>query len=648
MKKIIIFFLILILSIFVSKNHINLLYFGGFVKPVVLNIETKENIGDIYFCFNQAESNFKDSKNCRLLDYKNNIYSIKLEQNAINSALFALNDEKKLKNINAISIFNGYKTDYYDKEILNFDKTNIKIKNDNYSAFVIPSLNNNKTFLQKFSVIFESIFYNWYFYIFCYILALFYFYKKKKALNLNFKLLAVLFFLLGFILRISHIDYYPLWVDEIYVYSAIFKPFIKNPSIQASFLDPGNPPLFFIMSNIWLYFFKNSIGLMRLLPVLISMVQMASVYFFAKKILNEKTALTALFLCSINLFIIAQSNELRSYILSMALILFQAWCFFELYKNFNNKKLIIYFLITSLLINTHYYDILFAAYNLVLGLIFFKNNKIKFLITNTASFLTFVPYFLNTYKISLTTYNNWIAPVSAQNIARCISYYFGNLAVFAIILFLIYIYIYILSYREKDNLLEQKSKTVFIYNIFAVIFVFLTSIFISFFKPIFMQRYFCILLPLLIVNCAIILNTDFKTKFQPLIILFIFLFSLNIAKYRNYYILWNISEMIEYSTNNYNNNSSYNRYFLIPATYKNINFYKENFQSHNIKRQAIVMACDEFFKDSASILKYTKGNEKTLLYLHGISYDRMKDKLKNHNVQKINTTTLPIYKIFIN
>ena len=131
--------------------------------------------------------------------------------------------------------------------------------------------------------------------------------------------------------------------------------------------------------------------------MILGLVQIASIYFILNKVIDKKAAILASFLSAINIFIIVESNEIRSYILSMSLVLWGGYWFYKLLKDFSNKNLIIYLIFSSLLINCHYYCIFFVLANFILGCFLFKNNKKKFILGNFISFLTFLPYFLNTF-----------------------------------------------------------------------------------------------------------------------------------------------------------------------------------------------------------------------------------------------------------
>jgi len=105
----------------------------------------------------------------------------------------------------------------------------------------IPFISNNKTFIQKAGVYFESIFYNWYFYLITYGLILIYLIKYQDRFKLKIKYPIFLILFLATFLRLSHIDFIPLWNDELYTLTYI-SDMGEGLNLKRAFLDVGNPP----------------------------------------------------------------------------------------------------------------------------------------------------------------------------------------------------------------------------------------------------------------------------------------------------------------------------------------------------------------------------------------------------------------------
>jgi len=591
-------------------------------------METNE---DMFVCFN---------KNCDKMTFKNGIYSYKLNQenpifyNDITDNLEIITF--KNKNIKSINVFIAADFYYFKNNDLNFRE--IEFNNQKAYSINLNVPSNNKSFFQKIALYFEGIFYNWYFYLISYILIIIYliFYKTKFELKIKYPIFIILF--LGLFLRLSHITYIPLWNDELYTFCNV-SDIASGLNFKNTFQDAGNPPLFYIISNIWLYFFSKSLFLIRLLPCLIGVFGIYSIYFILNKILNKNTALIGAFLFAINIFIIVESNEIRSYILSMSLVLWLGYYFYQLKNEFNNKNMFIYLLLSICLVNLHYYCLFFIVFNFILGSILFKN-KIKFLIINVFSFLTFLPYFIiTTLNKSLEAdFNNWIEPVSFEVLKNHITFYFGNIIFFiVVIIFAIYIF-------KKLNKIQ---KDIFIYTNLSIVSVFFIALLISLIiKPILFERYFCIFLPFLIINTSIILSLDYRQKIKPLIIILIFLFSLNIPKYENFNLFSNINLLMKYVMKDIKNNSEYEKYIVIPDYIDYIKYF-------DIKLNDRIIVSNFGVREDIDLLNYylslikNKENKKIILYLPEICINSKIKYSNNINIKRIETTIVPIYKIVL-
>lgn len=631
--SIIVFFL----SLFFLRHHFSIFYFQNDVGKISANIEA-DNSGDIYVCFD---------KNCGLMKYENKIYSYELNQQ---NPLFYNNSPELIEFIignkadfSSISIFYNLNNLLYlsREDIKKMALKEIDFQGEKkYTLEINFNKGNNKTILQKVAVYFEGIFYNWYFFLVSYILILVCFIKYQNRFNFKIKYGILYILLLGLLLRLSHINYIPLWNDELFTLCFI-SDMGRGFNLDRTFLDPGNPPLFFILSNIWLYFFNKTTVLIRLLPCLIGLVQIYSIYFVLDKIFSRKIALIAAFLSSINILFILESNEIRSYILSMALILWSVYLLYKLREDFTNKNLIFYSLISILLINLHYYCILFVLANFILGIFVFKSNRIKFIIANVISFLTFLPYFLITFLKSSTNpvFNTWIEKPTLATIYNHIVFYFGNIFwFFVVILFSIFVY----------KKLSKNEKTFFIYSIYSLGFVFVMAFLISIFvKPILFERYFIIFLPFLIINTSIYLNIDYKTKFKPLILCLIFLISITIPKYENFNLFSNINSMINYSLNDYvNQEKEYDSYFVVPDRSEYMKFFKYFPENRVIISNYGVREDIDLIEEYLKQIK-RKDGRKIILYLSEICTNSKIKYSKTLNLRKIKTTIVPVYKIYI-
>ena len=112
----------------------------------------------------------------------------------------------------------------------------------------------------------------------------------------------------------------------------------------------------------------------------------------------------------------------------------------------------------------------------------------------------------------------------------------------------------------------------FIFFIISFVFVFalLVSLLI---KPVLFERYFCIFIPLFIINTSVFLSFDYKYKLQPIIILIVFLSSISFPKYENFNLFDNINLMMKYSYLDSKNNNEYQSYFIVPDKIEYVKYF---------------------------------------------------------------------------
>ncbi len=618
---------------FFLKHYFSVFYFQNDVNRIALNIETNKNIGQVYSCFDH---------DCDLMKYENGIYTYKLNQEnplfykEISNIEVVFESEKKFSNVKNISVFYGNKFSYF----LNSSLKGKEIDFDDSIKYSInlSEITNSKPLIQKLGIYIESLFYNWYFYIISYILIAVCLIKYKRRFDFDIKYTLPLIIFLGAFLRLSHIDFIPLWNDELYTYTVV-SDCGSGFNFKNIFIDPGNPPLFFLLSNIWLKFFNSSTLLIRLLPCLIGVFGIYLIYYVADKIFNKKIALITAFLMAINIFVIVESNEIRSYIFAMNLVLICGLCFYNFSNKQTNKNLLMYFITVVLLVNTHFYCFLFALFNFIFGFFILKTNKIKYVIANILAFLTFAIYFLISYKVSFSsTFNTWLSLPTTDVLYNHIVFYFGN-GIFFIVAILFTIFMYKkLSKNEQNAILYIVSSLAFV---FVVAYVFSWCV-----KPILFERYFCIFLPLFMIITAIFLNYDYKTKFKPVLIFAIFLFSISTPKYENFNLFSNIYFMVKYSTvDSLNYDESYDVYFVIPDNKNYTNYFKDDF--NKLENPKIIISNNGIKENIDMINDYVKNSKKkkVIFYMPEICTNQIIKK--QYNAQKIVTSILPVYKIFV-
>ena len=143
--------------------------------------------------------------------------------------------------------------------------------------------------------------------------------------------------LLGFILRFYNIGYENLWFDE------IFSFWVTDPSL--SFTDTSSriksteaiPFLYFYLIKFCNYLFGYDPIVGRIFSAFFGFLSIFTVSNLCRKCVNNKSYLLTICLISLNIYLIAYSQEMRVYIFTFFLISTALVFFFNLYDEQRSK-----------------------------------------------------------------------------------------------------------------------------------------------------------------------------------------------------------------------------------------------------------------------------------------------------------------------
>jgi len=167
-------------------------------------------------------------------------------------------------------------------------------------------------------------------------------------------------------LRLFRLDYKSFWVDEIFSIS------ISRAEIRYVLLDPMNPPLYYFILHIFMFFGINEITA-RLPSVIFGILSIPLIYKVGDSLFGQKIGLISSFLLSISAMHIYFSQEARTYALSTFFSLMSLFVCFSAAKR-KDVNLWIIFAISSLIgALTHYY-MLFIP---IIGILFFAYTSLR-------------------------------------------------------------------------------------------------------------------------------------------------------------------------------------------------------------------------------------------------------------------------------
>lgn len=609
-------------SIILNQHDFYIPYFNGVNSDIRLNIEVdKKEIPNIHLMVNGMEIPKY------VMQTKNSYFSYSINNFPINTLTLKVDKKDTSKKIKNMVLFNGDNFTYYtNKDLLSFEKN----KNGEYifpneSKYLKTSTYyTDKGFIKAIQVSFLAIFYNMKFFIIPLILLsltilIYQLNRDKIDLGFNFfKKASILWIIiLAIIFRIAD-NGYNFWSDEIYTAAASGNP---NLPFKITFMDPGNPPFFFILARYWQLIFGQNESLLRLLPTIFSILTIPVIYIFTKKYTNKNIALLSSFLFTINIYSIHSSQEFRCYSLCALFSILSGYYLFKIIEEKNKKDFIIYTILAILMANTHYFQILILISNFIVAMIFLDNkNRLKFFIINLISALSFLPFFIMTAmnKGLLDNEFNILQKNSIMDLVVIYSeMFFGKIcAILSIVLLITFI---IFKFKNKD-----KNFNLYFYSIFSIISLLVLSLLFSILiKPIIKNVYFINILPFvsIVVGYGIY---SFKGKFGKILsVLFIlfglFSFSQTNIQDREMFSKLRLEEVIKFAKEdrmNFKNkkiNIMVTDYIEYSSFYKNLLSGDENLIKHKL------------FSKNYNLFKILIEKEPEILYasMQNINYPAM-------------------------
>lgn len=210
--------------------------------------------------------------------------------------------------------------------------------------------------------------------------------SDKKTIILIF----IVQWTLGISLRLYHLGYYSLWLDEIGEVIAALSPWRQFFGIISAQLSP---PLDYLLLKFIAVFGRSDI-IIRMPSFLFGVISIPIFFNFVRSISNTRTALFANMFFVLSPMAINYSREARMYSLFLALSMTSYLFFAHLLKNPDWKKAVILGLTNFALCATHYLGMYILSMEIVLYLIL-KYNKIRslgyILLSLGISILLFLP-----------------------------------------------------------------------------------------------------------------------------------------------------------------------------------------------------------------------------------------------------------------
>jgi hypothetical protein len=316
-------------------------------------------------------------------------------------------------------------------------------------------------------------------------------------------LIAILF--VGLLIRLNGYDFHTGWLDEIVSATRYGNP---NGNFMDTFMDPGNPPLYYLLLHSWFMLFGWSEGAGRMLSVVIGTAGIATMYTFLRHHASIGAALIGSLLVALSGYSLSYSHEMRSYILVFALVPLVLDALFSFVKAPGFRPGALFVLWGTLLVNTHYFGVFIISTGFLFGAYWLWRNgkrcEVGILLGLCLIIaLSLVPYFYVTaFKKALidTSCNKWIKPPELSALPNLARFITGDVTMFWMLL--AGGVIALISMRKNDC--TSSAHNILIYAVIcSTIVAMLVYVESVAYRSIWVARYFTILTPLYIATVAV-------------------------------------------------------------------------------------------------------------------------------------------------
>lgn len=358
--------------------------------------------------------------------------------------------------------------------------------------------------------------------------------KINLFFNKYFKIIALLILALALYLRLIGIGYAPFCYDE---YFSVNLGGNYKDSYMNIFMDPGNPPFFYLLMRLWEQIVPLNTGALRLLSMFFSFLIVPVFGYMIWLVSKEKTATAgAMFLLAIHPTLVTLGLFLRGYsLLLLCGFLITVFTYKIVYEQKRNFKIwFLYTILGVICINTHYYGALILIVNglfLFLHLCFIQKSLRAFwelfcsYLVIGSSFLPF--FFFRTLPDALLnkSFNLWMKPFSLQ------LFIFESISAFSELKYFLFLaFCFAFFYFEKKYISCRSSVRFLIhYCIFSISVLLLLVIDVSLLRNIYIGRYLIVFYAYLLPLAVLFLLVRYKKSICYCFALYLFFWTCTVT-----------------------------------------------------------------------------------------------------------------------
>ena len=213
--------------------------------------------------------------------------------------------------------------------------------------------------------------------------------KKVRCTLVTWFALVVLYVLL----RSWRLTSFGLWDDEVFSANAAKVDWSHLFGYIAA--DAVHPPLFYVLLKVWITGFGTTLFALKLLPLILSLAALLPFGLLCRDLnLTPAQTTLALWLMTINGYLVHYSQELRMYSLLVCVSLWSLWLFLRFLNETRTsfRLALALFVVNVLLVYTHYFGWLFVGAEWLCVLAWRPGVLYQFTLSLAALALLFAPW----------------------------------------------------------------------------------------------------------------------------------------------------------------------------------------------------------------------------------------------------------------
>jgi uncharacterized membrane protein len=366
--------------------------------------------------------------------------------------------------------------------------------------------------------------------------------KKLNRPSVVYYIIPGIFILINITIKFAVLDYRDISHDEPF---SIFHAQFDLKSLFGILPYENNPPLFYLLLHFWIKVFGISPVSVRFLPMVFSVLTVPVLYKLGIRFYNLSVAVLVSVLFTFSNYHLLFSHDTRVYSLFGLLTSISFYAFFSIIANKQKKYNWIWVITNVLLLYAHFFGAFIAVIQFLIVLIL-KELRVKYLAKafklSLISLFFYLPYLPIFYKRFTTSASEgtWLVQPNFESLYNTL-WKFSNApvttSVFLFILFLGLIYYFLRQNRLQLSLI---TKSVIFWFVFPLVLIFS----VSFYIPMYLDRYLTFFSFAWYFLIAIALNSIFTKNWQKAIMISI-LSVLMISTFVPYKNTYRIKDMVE-------------------------------------------------------------------------------------------------------